>query len=186
MDDRKIIALFFDRDEAALAQTQKKYASYCYSIAYRVLGNREDAEECVNDTYLAAWNSIPPQAPRNLSTFLGKITRNLSLKRVRKQTAQKRGGGAGILTLEELSECIPDHQTPQHELEQKELANLLDAFLRALDVEERNVFLRRYWYFDSINDIAKRFSFSESKVKMMLKRTRDKLKDHLLKEGVIV
>ena len=185
MDDRTIIALFFKRDEAAIAETCKKYESYCYSIAYRVLGSREDAEECVNDTYLAAWNSIPPQAPRNLSTFLGKITRNLSLKRVRKQTAQKRGGGAGILTLEELSECSPDHQTPQHELEQKELANLLDAFLRALDVKERNVFLRRYWYFDSISDIANRFGYGESKIKTMLYRTRKKLYKTLKQEDML-
>ncbi|MBQ2735685.1 MAG: RNA polymerase sigma factor [Clostridia bacterium] len=185
MDDRNIVALFFDRNEDAVAETQKKYASYCYSIAYGVLKNREDAEECVNDTYLVAWNSIPPQAPRNLSAFLGKITRNLSLKRVRSQTAQKRGGGAVLLTLEELSECIPDHQTPQRELQQKELANLLDAFLRTLDEEERNIFLRRYWYFDSISDIAKRFGYGESKIKTLLHRTRKKLYKKLKQEELL-
>lgn len=185
MDDRTIIALFFKRDEAAIAETCKKYESYCYSIAYRVLGSREDAEECVNDTYLAAWNSIPPQSPHSLSAFLAKITRNLSLKRHRDRSAQKRGGGAVLLTFEELSECIPDHQTPQREMEQKELANLLDAFLRALDVEERNVFLRRYWYFDSISDIANRFGYGESKIKTMLYRTRKKLYETLKQEELL-
>ena len=175
MEDRQIIALFLDRKEAALTETQQKYGAYCYSIAHRVLNNHEDAEECVNDAYLAVWNAIPPHQPLSFSAFLAKTTRNLALKKHRERSTQKRGGNVILLTFEELSECIPDHQTPQREMEQKELANLLDAFLRTLGEEERNIFLRRYWFFDSISDIAKRFGYGESKIKMILLRTRKKL-----------
>ena len=185
MEDSNIITLFFNRDEQAILETQKKYEKYCYSIAYRVLNNREDAEECVNDTYLTAWNVIPPQFPKSFSAFLGRITRNLSLKRYRDAHRQKRGEHTVLLSLDELAECIPASQTLQNEMQQKELSALLDTFLRMRPPEERNVFLRRYWYFDPISEIAKRFGYGESKIKMMLFRTRKKLYEKLKQEELI-
>lgn len=184
MDDSVIVELFFKRSENAVAQTQEKYGKYCHSIAFNILHDEEDANETVNDTYLNAWNSIPPHRPQMLSTFLGKITRNLSLKKWREKTADKRGGGEATLTLDELEECIPDGETIEYELSVKELAQIVDAFLRTLPDNERRVFVRRYWYLDSISDICDQFGFGNSKVKMMLLRTREKLKKQLETEGV--
>jgi len=186
VQDDKIIALYWERDEQAITETQNKYGAYLLSIAFQILSNREDAKECENDTYLAAWGTMPPQKPNRLSAFLGKITRNLSLKKLRGRLAAKRSGNEALLSLDELADCIPDAHSFQESLEAEELASLLSTFLRGLPETERNVFVCRYWYCDSIAQIAQQFGFGESKVKMMLKRTRQKLSDYLQKEGVLI
>ena len=145
MEDQGIIALFFDRSEQAIEETDKKYGGYCYSIAYNILSNREDSEESVSDTYLAAWNTIPPRRPNFLNAFLAKMTRHISIDRWRKLSAKKRGGGEIILALDELEECVDSHNV-ETELAKKELTRVLNMFLSSLTETERNVFLCRYWY----------------------------------------
>lgn len=184
MDDKQIVDLYWQRNEAAITQTQKKYGKYCFSIANNILCDKEDAEESVNDTYIGVWNAIPPHRPTVLSTFIGKITRRLSLKKLRERSAQKRGNGELFLSFDELEECIPNRQSIDTALEAKELTRIINAFLDKLPAAERRVFVCRYWYFDPISDISLRFGFSQSKVKMMLKRTRDKLSEQLRKEGI--
>ncbi len=184
MDDCRIVDLYWDRDETAITETENKYGRFCFSIANRILQNAEDARECVNDTFLAAWNAIPPHRPEILSTFLGKITRRLSLKKRRDSSAEKRGGGNSDISLDELEECIPSGQSIDDSIDIAELTKIINTFLSELPLAERRVFLRRYWYFDSIGEIASRFGFSHSKVKMMLKRTRDKLLVRLQKEDI--
>ena len=183
MEDSRIVDLYWQRSEQAIRETETKYGAYCRTIAHNVLGSAEDAREVVNDTWLGAWNSMPTHRPAVLSSYLGKITRRIALKRRQSNTAAKRGGGTVELALEELSGCIPAGQTPERALEQAELAASLDRFVMGLPMTERRVFLCRYWYLDSISDIAKQFRFSESKVKSMLHRTRKKLKLHLRQEG---
>ena len=184
MEDRRIVELYWNRDEAAIAETQRKYGNYCFSIANRILQNPADAQECVNDAWLGAWNAIPPHRPEVLSAFLGKITRRLSLKKYRERTAVKRGGGGIEASLEELEECLPSGQSVDDAIAAAELTAILDAFLETLPAAERRVFLRRYWYFDPIREIAARYGYGESKVKMMLKRTRDALRVRLEKEDI--
>ena len=186
MEDGQIVDLYWQRDETALTETERKYGRYCFSIASNILHDREDAQECVNDTYLGAWNAIPPHRPTVLSTFLGKITRRLSLKKYRDQRADKRGGGAIEAHVDELEELIPDGQNIDDHLNAQELAGTLVEFVKTLNDNERRVFMCRYWYFDSISDIATRFGLSQSNVKVMLKRTRDKLAAHLEREGIYV
>lgn len=185
MEDFNIIELYFNRDEKAIKETEKKYHNYCFSIAYNILFNNEDTLETLNDTYLATWNSIPPHQPSNLATYLGKITRRLSLNKLRLRKADKRGNGEAILSFDELEGCIKDNSFKEN-IEAQYLSDIINDFLRDLDQTSRKIFVCRYYYFDSIEDISKRFNFSISKVKMNLKRNRDKLKDHLLKEGIIV
>ena len=185
MEDKGIVDLYWKRDEKAISETADKFGRYCFSIAYNILSDTEDAEESVNDTYLNAWNSMPPHRPAILSTFLGKITRFISLKKWRSKHTQKRGGGNFDLAYEELSECIPAESTVESELEKAEIAKIVNSFLDTLSVCEQSVFVCRYWYFDSISSIADQFGFSESKVKSMLHRTRNKLKTKLSKEGVL-
>lgn len=184
MEDSRIVELYWQRDEAAIAETQKKYGRYCFAIADGILHNAADAEECVSDTYSGAWNAMPPNRPAVLSAFLGKITRRSAMKKLRAQTAEKRGGGESAAVLDELAECIPSPSRVDEALEAKELAAVVNAFLQTLRADERSVFLRRYWYLDSVAAIASRFGFSESKVKMMLKRTRDRLAQRLEKEDI--
>lgn len=186
MEDKEIVELYFKRDENAISQTAIKYENYCYAIANRILFNKEDSEECVNDTYLAAWNAIPPHCPAILSTFLGKITRRLSLNKWRANNAQKRGGGQVSLSFEELENCIKDGEDIVNGISETELSDLLNEFLKGLKESDRKVFVCRYWYFESIKDISDRFYFSESKTKMILKRTRDKLRIFLKRRGVLV
>lgn len=186
MEDSAIIDLYWARQESALTETERKYGAYCRSIARNILYSREDAEECVSDTYLRAWNAMPPQRPGILSAFLGRITRNLSFDRRRKNNADKRGGGELPLCLDELSQCVPSDSGVQSELERKELSAMLDAFLRTLPERERMLFLRRYWYVDPIGDIARRFSMKENTVKSVLFRTREKLRSYLEREGIAV
>lgn len=185
MEDLQIVELYWNRDENAIKETQNKYGNYCYSIAYSILHNNEDAQESVNDAFLATWEAIPPHHPLMLSTFIGKITRRISLNRWRNASAEKRGGGQVTLSFDELEECIPDGRDFRDELDAKLLAESIDEFLGGLKDEPRKVFVCRYWYFESIEEIASRFHYSQSKVKMMLKRTRDNLKDYLIKEGLL-
>ena len=185
MDDRQIVDLYFQRKEQAIGETAKKYGSYCFSIARNILQNTADAEETVNDTYIGAWNSIPPHRPALLSTYLGKITRHLALKRWKASRTQKRGGGEVSLALEELAGCIPSDFDVESRMELAELTKILNEFVRNLPQTEQQVFLRRYWYIESIADIAAAFGFSQSKVKSMLLRTRKKLYAHLQKEGYL-
>ena len=186
MEDSRIVELYWQRSEEAIPETENKYGRYCISIAENILRDKEDAKECVNDTYLAAWNTIPPHRPEALSTFLGKITRQLSLKKLRDSSVDKRGGGSISVSVDELENCIPAGQSIDDSIDTAEIAKILDSFLETLPVDERRVFLRRYWYFDSIGDISSRFGFGKSKVKMMLKRTRDKLKECLQREDIFI
>ena len=175
MEDAKIVDLFWQRSEAAIMETDKKYGRYCQTIAYNILQNAEDTEECLDDTYMSAWNSMPDKRPQNLCPFLSRIVRNFALKRVRDKTRLKRGGGESELCLEELNECIPSGLDPVRELEAKELGRLLNDFLTGLSKSERRVFLSRYFYMLSVAETAARLGFSQSKVKSMLFRTRKRL-----------
>ena len=184
MEDREIVALYWQRDQRAIAETAAKYGRYCGAIAANILSSPEDVEESLNDTWMHAWNSMPPHRPKVLSSFLGKLTRYICLKRWRESHSQKRGGGQVALVLDELAGCISGGESPERALQAKELAGILNTFLAALPRTERDVFLRRYWYLDPISAISQRFGFSQSKVKTMLWRTRGKLRTQLEKEGV--
>ncbi len=183
MDDSKIIELYFKRDKSAITQTKTKYGKLLYSVSYNILNVHEDAEECENDTYMAAWDCIPPNNPQVLSAFLSRITRNISFKKLRQQTAQKRGGNNINLPLDELINIVPDNTDA---ISQLELTEILNAFLRSLKPKERQVFICHYWYCDSIKNIARQFGFTQSKVKMMLSRTRTKLLFYLEKQEVFI
>lgn len=183
MEDERIVALYWERSEDAIRQTQSKYDNYCMGIAGRILSNHEDARECVNDTYLAAWDAIPPQRPAVLSTFLGKLTRRISIDRWRALTADKRGGSAVTVALEELEACIPGGTDPVKEVEAKELARAISGFLRILPYIQRKVFLMRYFEMADLTQIQEEFQISNSKAKSMLHRTRKKLKTYLQEEG---
>ncbi len=184
MDDSRIIDLYWARSEEAIHQTSRKYGPYCRTIAWNILQDREDSEECVNDTWLQAWNAMPPQRPSLLRAFLGKITRNLALDKYRFYGAQKRGGGEPHLALEELKDCVPHPSSTGQMADDLALTEALDRFLAGLKPETRKVFLRRYWYASPIQDIAIDYGFSVSKVKTTLHRTREKLRRHLEEEGI--
>ena len=186
MEDSKIIELYFARNEAAIAETDKKYGPYCHAIAYRILQNLPDSEECVNDTWLRAWNAMPPQKPRVLRQFLAKITRNLSLDRWRGVHAEKRGGVEAALALEELSECISTDGDPASQLELEELKNAIAAFLQIVPGRDRDIFLRRYFYLEKPEQIAKAYLLKKANVRLILSRTRQKLRDYLTEEGLLV
>ena len=185
MEDEKIIDLYWERDQVAIVKTEEKYGTYCGSIAGHILSSREDCEECLNDTWLAAWNSMPKARPAILSSFLGAITRNLSLDCYRRQHAAKRGGGQVPYVFEELSDCV-SRVEPVHYLEEQELAESLNRFLRTLPSQKRAIFVRRYWYMDSVAEIAECCGYSESNVKTLLFRLRRNLHVHLQKEGFVV
>ncbi len=184
MDDSRIINLFWERSESAIAETEKKYGRYCGTIAINILGNREDTEECVSDTWMRAWNAIPPARPVVLKAFLGKITRNLALNILEKNRAGKRGGGEGTAVLDELEECVADAGAASWSAEGYVLKETLEAFLKGLPEEKRVIFVRRYWYMDPVKKIAEDLSVTESKVKMTLLRTRKELAEVLKKEGI--
>ena len=184
MDDNKILDLYFARSEQAIMETDQKYGSYCFHIASHILSNPSDAEESVNDTYYTAWKLIPPRRPQRLATFLGKLTRNLSIDRWRKNTAGKRGNGETQLLLDELEECLPGGENPEQAFSKKELLRCVNSFLEALTETERKVFVCRYWYLDTTQKIADRFGFSQSKVTAMLHRIRGKLRKRLEREGL--
>lgn len=185
MDDKSIVNLFWNRSEQAIAETDMKYGKYCYSIAYNALANNEDAEESVSDTYLAAWNKLPPNRPAVLATFLGKITRYISINRWKARNTLKRGGGEIPLTLEELDDCVDGKQDVEGTYESRELTQAFNRFLDRLSDTERDVFLRRYWFFDPIAEIAESFGFSQSKTTSMLHRMRGKLRKQLEKDGFL-
>lgn len=183
MDDAKIVQLYWDRNEQAIPATADKYGRYCTSIAKNILGNNEDAEECVNDTYLNAWNSMPPHRPSILSTFLGKIARNLSFNRYKHNTADKRGGGELPVVLEELSDLVSGKDDVEQTFDQKELTKAIDTFLDSISPEKRSIFIGRYWYTDSISEIAVRHGMNDGAVSMTLNRLRLKLHNYLLERG---
>ena len=184
MEDNAIIELYWKRSENAISETAAKYGGYCYTIAYNILANNEDSEESVNDTWMAAWNTMPPRRPKLLAAFLGKMTRYISLDRWKNRTAAKRGGGEIPLVLEELEECISGEDSVEKEYLKKEFAMTMNRFLENLPETERKVFLCRYWYMETIEEISNRFGFSESKVVSMLHRTRKKLRKMLEQEGI--
>ena len=182
MEDQEIIELYWERDQRAIAETSEKYGTFLQNIAWNVLHSHDDAAECVNDTYLRTWNAIPPARPKAFRAWLGRITRNLSLDRWKQRSRLKRGGGPVNLCLEELSECLSRGESLEDDLIRKETLASIHRFLDGLPQTERKVFLRRYWYLDSVAQIAEQFGFSESKVTAMLHRTRGKLGKHLKKE----
>lgn len=184
MEDRALIALYQARDERAITATDKKYHGYCFEVSQRILKSREDSEECVNDTWLRAWNSIPPSIPDILRAYLGRICRNLSLDRWRADRSKKRGEGEIPLILHELEECV-GKGSPQQELETKQLAETINLFLEKLDREPRYIFLRRYWYTEPLEDIARHLNCSVPRVKSSLYRTRQRLKGILEQEGYL-
>ncbi len=183
MEDAKIVRLYWERDERAIPATSEKYGRYCSAIAMQILGNSEDAEECVNDTYLHAWNSMPPHKPEMLSAFLGKLTRNLSFNRYKYNTAEKRGGGEVPAILEELSELVSDTGDTADALYEKELVAAINAFLGTLSQKKRCIFVCRYWYSDSVTDIAARYGMRVGAVSMTLNRMRKTLHDYLTERG---
>ena len=185
MLDGEIVELYWQRDEEAISQTDIKYGGYCRSISNNILRDAGESEECVNDTYLRAWNSMPTERPERLGAFLGKIVRNLSLSRLRQRTADKRGGGEYALCLDELAGCTPGGQGPERELELRELTEHIDKFLARLKKQERDIFVSRYWYMVPVDKIAERAGFSYSKTASMLHRTRLKLGLYLRKEGLL-
>ena len=186
MDDAAIIELYWMRSESAISETAKKYGAYCRKIALNILGNPEDSEECVNDAYLKTWDAIPPQRPVVFPSFLGRITRNISLNRYKARKTVKRGGGEVGLLLSELEECIPSAGDVESEYEAGRIAAAIDDFLYSAGRDNRLVFVRRYWFADSISAISERYGLSESNVKTMLFRTRGKLREHLEKEGISI
>ncbi len=185
MEDSQIVDLYWERNEQAIRAAASKYGGYCYSIAYNILRSREDADESVNDIYLGAWNAMPPHRPNCLRTFLGKITRRVSLKKWRDEHRDKRGGDEVSLALEELSECIPSNASVEESVIAGELSARINRFVGTLAPTERQVFLCRYWYLDSIDKISADLCFGKSKVKSMLRRTRARLRADLEKEGVL-
>ncbi len=183
MDDNAIIGLYWERSEQAISESSAKYGGYCFAIAYNILENREDSDECVNDTWYKAWNAMPPQKPELLSAFLGKITRRLSINRRRNLGAQKRGGGEYTLCIEELTECIPAKCKAEDRCDEHALSELLETFISQSKLLDRTLFLRRYWYMCPLKTLAEEFCMSESAVKMRLLRMRERLRELLEKEG---
>lgn len=185
MENERLVELFWARSQDAIEQSVKRYGALCRSVAGNILANAADAEECVNDVWLAAWNSIPPARPQRLGAYLARLTRNIALDKLDYNRAQKRNGELNV-ALSELEECLSSPQGVEEALEAGQTAAAIDAFLRALPREQRWVFLRRYWYADPVAEIARRGHMTESRVKSMLLRTRKKLKAHLEQEGIVV
>lgn len=184
MEDSEIIGLYWQRSEQAVSATAEKYGGYCTAIAERILADPEDARECVNDTWFSAWSSIPPQKPERLGAYLGRIARNLSLNRAKARGAEKRGGGQRELALSELEECVPDPRGVEEAVEERELTQALDRFLRAQSLPRRNIFIRRYWYLVPVRELAVEYGMSESAMTSLLFRMRGKLKRFLEQEGI--
>lgn len=185
MNDSKIIKLFFERSEQAIKELSEKYGKVCTKIAYNILNNTQDAEECVNDAYLGVWNTVPPQNPNPLQSYVYRIVRNLSIKKYRANTAAKRNSTYDV-ALDELENCFPSSVSADDGFNAKETARIINEFLASLDKENRIIFVRRYWYSDSITDIAKQFGRNEHNISVRLSRTREKLRKHLIKEGITI
>ena len=185
LSDAEIVSMYHARDEQAIGESARKYGRYCHSIAYTILQNDQDAEECVNDTYVRAWESMPPHKPSRLSTYLGKLTRNLSISRHRHAHADKRWLGSDAV-YDEIAECLPDTGAPGELSEEIALRDAINSFLASLPSRTRVVFMQRYWYFCPIAAIARDMSMSESDVKVTLMRTRNRFREHLEKEGIVL
>ena len=183
MEDSRIVELYWQKNADAIKETDRKYGAYCFAIADNILHNREDSEECVNDTWLNAWNAMPPQKPTKLQMFLAKITRNLSFNRFNSRSAEKRGGGEIVLVLDELAECLSVGSDVESEYEARELGQCIRRFVQKLSEQEGNVFVRRYFFTESTAEIARRYDLSENYVCVILSRTRKKLKTQLIREG---
>ena len=186
MKDSEIVELYWKRAEQAILETMNQYGRYLYSIAYRILYSNADSEECVNDTYQHAWYAMPPHKPQKLGPFLGKITRNLALNMYERMTAEKRGAGEIPAALDELSEVIRSGESVEANVDASILQDLINEFLGTLNADTRKIFVRRYWYMSSVKEIAEEYGISESKAKMSLMRTREKLREYLRKEGYAV
>ena len=185
LEDSRIIALFFERSEQAIEELDKKYGAAVRRTAFNILGSRQDAEECANDTWLGAWNSIPPQKPDPLVSYVCRIARNLAISRLRRETAARRNNGIDLI-LEELEEVLPSREDVEAEYEAKELAEAINRFLSALEYDDRYIFIRRYWYADAVRDIATEMHTRENRISVRLFRLRKNLKSFLKKEGLIV
>ena len=185
MEDSKIIELFWERSEDAISHIDRKYGKYCYTIAYNILYSEPECEECVNDTYLRAWETIPPQKPNALSAYLGRITRNLALNRLAYQKREKRNAGIEAV-LDEVSEMLPDASTMPESADDIALREAINGFLRSLDTDTRIIFVRRYWYDSAISDIADDYSLPVGTVKSTLSRTRKRFREYLQKEGICI
>lgn len=185
MDDRQIVALYWERDQMAIAHTQKKYGRYLAKVAYQILYDLEDCAESVNDTYMAAWNAIPPHSPQSLCAFLSKLTRRISIDMLRKKQSAKRGGGEYEMSLEELSQCLPGGSDPEAECDRRELVKTIEKFLLTLPEKTRNLFIGRYFYMDSVKEAARYCGLTESNAKVILYRTRIALGEYLKKEGYL-
>ena len=185
MDDRQIRELYWQKNADAISETANKYGAYCFTIAENILHDMEDSEECVNDTWLHAWNAIPPQRPNAFRMFLAKITRNLSLDRLSARNAEKRGGGEMALVLDELAECLAGEADAEAAYEAKELEQIIRRFVLALPEREGNVFVRRYFFIEPAASIAKRYRLTENNVRVILSRVRKKLKQELMREGYL-
>lgn len=183
MEDSQLIELFWQKNQDAITETARQYGAYCFAVAEHILHNPEDSEECVNDTWLRAWNAIPPQRPEVLRLFLAKITRNLAFNRFQARNAEKRGGGEIALVLDELGECLGGGADAAAEYEARELAQCIRRFVGTLPDRERNVLVRRYFFAEPAAEIARRYGLTENHVMVMLSRTRKKLRAYLLKEG---
>ena len=187
MEDAQILDLYFARSEQAIKETDLKFGRYCLTIAYNILHNNEDSEECKNDTYIKAWNAIPPKKPENFRAYLGKIARNIALNMYEYMHRKKRDVNSTEAILDELSECIPDPGSDvEKAAESMIIRDSINDFLGTLSADNRKIFVRRYWYASPIEEIAQEYGFSVSKVKTCLMRTRSKLKKHLESEGIIV
>lgn len=186
MKDGEIIELYWNRDERAIVESQHSYGKYCTSIALHILRDKEDADECVNDTWFRAWNAMPPKRPDRLSLFLGTITRNLSFDKWKRKNTLKRGNGEMEVALDELVECVPAPHNTEATVEASELERLINDFLHTLPERECSIFLRRYWYVEEYSEIAARFHMNLNTVKTSLFRTRGKLRDYLEGEGIVL
>lgn len=186
MEDNQILELYWKRQETAITRTAEKYGRFCQAISYNILHNREDAEECVNDTWLNAWNSMPPHYPNRLSAYLGKLTRNLSINRFRSYGAEKRGGGQAALALSELADCVPAAGGVEEAVEEMVLVDAIEMFLYGLAEQKRNIFIRRYWYLTPVKELARIYGMSEGRVTSMLFRMRRELRGQLEKEGIVL
>ena len=186
MEDEQIVDLFFRRDQGALRETERKYNRYLYAVAHRILGNHEDSEECVNDALLSAWNTIPPQRPPVLRMFLARFVRNHAINKRKASLTDKRGGGEVTLAIEELEECLPGNSDTEANVLAEELSQAIRTFVRELPEREGDVFARRYFFAESVKEIAEGYGMTQNNVSVMLNRTRKKLKEHLTKEGLIL
>lgn len=184
MNDNEIVALYLERNESAIAETGKKYGAYLIKVAYNILSDIEDSKEKVNDTYLRAWNIIPPNVPQKLLAFLSKITRELSIDEYRKRSAAKRYSGEYAMAFDEISECVKGESSPENDIEAKNLIEKINHFVSSLSEEQCNIFVCRYFYFDSVEDIASYYGLTVSNVKTILHRVRTKLKAYLKEEGL--